>query len=547
MDGERAGWGRTSLRNRERERERERKKEMSVVAGDEEENATTLPSSNKVLFSPLIEDLNKEKLDAGDDAFVSCYEGETNYRRYVLFLLFTIAVMQNFDRNVPSILFPTLAVELDMTDVDTGLVNGAFFLLVNCALAIPLARLADTRGRKNILIFCLLVWSLATCLSATAHSKEWLALLRIGVGIGEAGCAPAALSLIACMYKPSERAGAMAVQALGLAVGIALANVLGGVLVDKTGWRTVFIIAGMPGFVLATLVYFTLRDAPIVLRPKRKGHEDYENDTSNAKMFSRTCSDAWGSVWECAKEMFRRKTFVYLALACSLQVAVGLSIMTFLPTFYIRSHAMSNQEVGVDIAIVSGVCGAIGILIGGFACDYLVKKYHDARWYLWFMIICNFIATPLLVSAFLVSNKIASLLLAALAVSLFMVMVGPPGAVVQILSPDSMRATSAALFQVITNVFGGSVGPAVVGAVSDRLSDEYGEEKGLRYALAGSAILCVLGQVAWFVASLSMRQDSENAKEEQLLILKEDYFANTNPKRTQSQEETLALLGGKNV
>ena len=145
------------------------------------------------------------------------------------------------------------------------------------------------------------------------------------------------------------------------------------------------------------------------------------------------------------------------------------------------------------------------------------------------------------------SNKIASLLLAALAVSLFMVMVGPPGAVVQILSPDSMRATSAALFQVITNVFGGSVGPAVVGAVSDRLSDEYGEEKGLRYALAGSAILCVLGQVAWFVASLSMRQDSENAKEEQLLILKEDYFANTNPKRTQSQEETLALLGGKNV
>ena len=88
------------------------------------------------LFSPLIEDLNKEKLDAGDDAFVSCYEGETNYRRYVLFLLFTIAVMQNFDRNVPSILFPTLAAELDMTDVDTGLVNGAFFLLVNCALAI---------------------------------------------------------------------------------------------------------------------------------------------------------------------------------------------------------------------------------------------------------------------------------------------------------------------------------------------------------------------------------------------------------------------------
>ena len=509
----------------------------------------------KAYFRLKIADLQSEdaKLDTGDEQFVSCYEGEPTYRKYVLFLLFMIAVMQNFDRNVPSILFPTLAAELNMTDVDTGLVNGAFFLLVNCVLAIPLARLADTRGRKSILIFCLLVWSLGTMLSATAQNKEWLAVLRVGVGVGEAGCAPAALSLIACMYKPSERASAMAIQALGLAVGIALANILGGILVDRIGWRWVFAIAGMPGFFLAALIYFTLRDAPIVLRTNSKANGvvfDRESDTSIAKEFSRTCLDAWGSVWQCAGEMFKRKTFIYLSVACSLQVAVGLSILTFLPTFFIRSHGMSNQEAGLDIAVVSGAFGALGILMGGFACDWLVVRYRDARWYLWFMIACNVIATPLLVTAFLVNSKIVSLVLAAIAVAFFMVMVGPPGAVVQILSPDSMRATSAALFQVITNVFGGSVGPAVVGAVSDRLSDEYGEEKGLRYALAASAILCVLGQISWFMASLSMRQDAENAKEdaEQTLILKEDYFTNVSAgKNAPSQEESLALLGGKNV
>ena len=133
---------------------------------------------------------------------------------------------------------------------------------------------------------------------------------------------------------------------------------------------------------------------------EEKINNDNNNKSIAVKEFSRACSDAWGSVWECAKEMFQRKTFVYLALACSLQVAVGLSILTFLPTFFIRSHGMSNQEAGVDIAVVSGVCGALGILMGGFACDYLVKKYHDARWYLWFMIICNIISTPLLVTAF---------------------------------------------------------------------------------------------------------------------------------------------------
>jgi hypothetical protein len=86
--------------------------------------------------------------------------------------------------------------------------------------------------------------------------------------------------------------------------------------------------------------------------------------------------------------------------------------------------------------------------------------------------------------------------------------------------------------------------------VSDRLSDKYGEEKGLRYALAGSAVLCVLGQIAWFVASSTMRQDAKNAKEdaEQLLILKEDYFAHVNTgKNAPSREESMALLGGKNV
>jgi MFS family permease len=166
----------------------------------------------------------------------------------------------------------------------------------------------------------------------------------------------------------------MAIQALGLAVGIALANVLGGIMVDRIGWRSVFVMAGIPGFVLAGLVYFTLRDAPIVLkRSNSKANNEMTNEEKNSnnnntksiavKEFSRACSDAWGSVWECAKEMFQRKTFVYLAIACSLQVAVGLSILTFLPTFFIRSHGMSNQEAGVDIAVVSGACGALGILM----------------------------------------------------------------------------------------------------------------------------------------------------------------------------------------
>lgn len=195
--------------------------------------------------------------------FVSCYPTK-RYRTYVLFLLFLVATLQTTDRNIPAILLPKIGPEFDMTDLDAGMMNGAAFVLIYALATIPLARLADMCGRKYLLAGSLVVWSSLTSLSALSRNTGQLCFLRIGIGLGEAGCTPAAQSLIAAMYGPGERASAMAIQQLGLAAGTAAANLVGGLLVDRLGWRGVFGVMGVPGFVLAGVLLLTLEDPPTV-------------------------------------------------------------------------------------------------------------------------------------------------------------------------------------------------------------------------------------------------------------------------------------------
>lgn len=174
-----------------------------------------------------------------EPGFESCYSDKW-YRRWVLFLLFLIATLQTTDRNIPAILLPKISPEFNMTDADAGMLNGAAFVFIYALATIPLARIADMCGRKHLLAGSLIVWSTLTSLSGLSQNTTQLCFLRVGIGLGEAGCTPAAQSLIAVMYGPGERASAMAVQQLGLAAGTAAANLIGGLLIDSLGWRGVF-------------------------------------------------------------------------------------------------------------------------------------------------------------------------------------------------------------------------------------------------------------------------------------------------------------------
>ncbi|MEJ0066621.1 MAG: MFS transporter [Caulobacteraceae bacterium] len=118
-----------------------------------------------------------------------------------------------------------------------GLLTGPVFVIFYCFLGIPIAWLADRASRPVIITASLALWSVFTALSGLAASFVPLALARLGVGFGEAGCNPASHSLIADMSTPQKRASGLAFYSMGVPIGTLLGLAMGGLIADAYGWR----------------------------------------------------------------------------------------------------------------------------------------------------------------------------------------------------------------------------------------------------------------------------------------------------------------------
>ena len=163
------------------------------------------------------------------------------YRSYVLALL-TLGYVFNFvDRQVMTILLEPIKAEFNASDSAMGLLSGLAFALFYAVLGVPVARLADRWSRRNVLAISMTIWSAVTAMCAGANSFAQLALLRVGVGIGEAGGTPPSQSLLTDYFPPERRALAQGVLAAAPNVGI-LVGLFGGALIaDAYGWRSVFL------------------------------------------------------------------------------------------------------------------------------------------------------------------------------------------------------------------------------------------------------------------------------------------------------------------
>ncbi|HEX5788280.1 MAG TPA: MFS transporter, partial [Woeseiaceae bacterium] len=188
-------------------------------------------------------------------------------RRYAMVIL-TVTYLFNFiDRQILSILLPAIKAEFQVGDTWLGFIAGTAFALFYVTLGIPIARYADRSNRRNIVALALAVWSAMTAVSGLAQNVWQLTLARIGVGVGEAGCSPPSHSMIADYYPPEQRATAMGFYTLGIPVGIMLAFIGGGWVVQNIGWREAFFVVGIPGIVLAVLLRYT------VVEPQRGASE----------------------------------------------------------------------------------------------------------------------------------------------------------------------------------------------------------------------------------------------------------------------------------
>ena len=411
-------------------------------------------------------------------------------RSYAMVILAIVYMFNFVDRQILGILLPAIREEFQVPDAMLGFLSGTAFALFYVTLGIPVALIADRWNRRNLIALAVAVWSGMTALSGMANSFLHLALARIGVGIGEAGCSPPAHSMISDMYPPEKRSTAMGFYTVGISAGIMLAYLAGGWVVQNIGWREAFLIVGLPGLLLAVIVRFT------VVEPERGASED------------RRDSGRSPGVLAVVRFLAARKSFLSMAVAAGLVSLVGYAVIIFFPSFVVRSFDMGIATLGVWLGLILGISGGFGFYIGGYLADHIGKS--GQRRSLQFIAVVVLVTSLLLVATFLSPTPVVALFVFVIPAATANFYLAPVLAQTQSLVGLRMRAVASALVLFVINLIGLGIGPWLVGRLSDALQPGFGEES-LRYSLVAVSII-VLPIAALLLANASRHIEYDLAR-----------------------------------
>lgn len=409
------------------------------------------------------------------------------YRNYVLFLLMVVYIFNFIDRQILVILQESIKAELDLSDKQLGLLSGFTFAVFYVVCGIPIARLADRYNRVNIVSASIAVWSAMTAVSAFVGNFWHLLAARIGVGVGEAGASPPSHSIISDYFPHGERGRALSFYSMGIYIGILIGFLLGGWINQFFGWRTAFLVVGLPGILMAVVVKLTLREPP-------RGQLD-DGDHADAPD---------SHIVDDLKWLWRLRSFRYAAFAAGFNAFLGYGALNFMPSFAIRIYEVPVGVVGTWLALIAGIAGAAGVYAGGYLSDHLGKR--DDRWAYWVPGIGTLAAGLLLLPMMLSGNQYVMwgiYVLVSLSLSTFL---GPTIAMAHALVGPRYRALSSSVLFFVLNIIGLGLGPLTVGAISDALAPTMGVNS-IRWAIMSTALAAFIGAGLYFIAARHLRSD----------------------------------------
>lgn len=414
------------------------------------------------------------------------------YRYVVLTLLIIVYTFNFLDRQILGILKDSIQVELGLTDTQVGVMGGIAFAALYSILGIPIAWLADRVSRSWIMTTALTVWSGFTVACGYAGSFWGLFLMRMGVGVGEAGGVAPAYSLIADYFPPRQRARALAAFSFGIPIGMALGILLGGLIAAHIDWRTAFIVVGVAGLIIAPVFKLMVKD------PVRGGLDRPEGAPPPE---ARPKAPPFGEV---LRTVLPKPSFWLLAFGAASSSVCGYGVAFWLPTFFQRSLGLTLTETSIYYSAITLVGGLIGIFAGGFLADRFGGRSKAA--YPLVPAIAFLVALPF----FYLSLNAPSL---ALAFPLFLVptalnlaWLGPIVTAVQHLAPASMRSTASALFLLINNLVGIALGTYYFGFASDLLRPQFGDES-IRWAIYSGGAFYLIAAVLLMLAARKLKRD----------------------------------------
>ncbi|MFM8376698.1 MAG: spinster family MFS transporter [Phenylobacterium sp.] len=428
------------------------------------------------------------------------------FRRYALVLLLAVYTVNFLDRQIVSILAEPIKRDLKLSDTQLGLLTGLAFAIFYTFLGLPIARLAERSNRVTIIGVSLAVWSGFTVVCGLATNYAQLLLARIGVGVGEAGCTPTAHSLIADYVPKSQRASALAFFAMGTPLGSLLGSSLGGVMSDTFGWRTAFLLAGVPGLLLTAVVFLTLRE------PRKQLSE-----VARARMAETQKTE--GSFAATLTYLARKRSFWLVAFGAATLAFIGYGNGAFVYSFYLRNHPQEVAELaghfglksvgflGLVLGILGGVMGVLSSWLGGVLADRAGAR--DIRAYMTVPAVAALISPVFAVIGYLQPTAIGTMLVMLIPGLVGSLWYGPVYASGQSLVPPHMRATAASVLLFIINLVGLGAGPLIVGALSDLFAHALGmgEAEGVRWAIITTSCCTLIAAGLFWRARKTIRED----------------------------------------
>jgi len=428
---------------------------------------------------------------ASSQGIASPATGVSAETRTMLWILLIVYIFNFLDRQIVNILAEPIKADLGLSDTQLGLLAGPAFAVFYALLGIPIARYADKDGtnRVRLIALALAIWSAMTAVCGLAQNFVQLLFARIGVGVGEAGCTPAAHSLISDSVAPEKRSSAIAFYGLGVPVGSLLGLIIGGVVNDLYGWRIALMLVGAPGLMLALVVLFVMRE------PR---HSRTAEAAATAAAVTRL------STGDAMREIFTSRSFIYILIASSIVAFLGYGKALWTISFFIRSHGLSTTEAGLSMAVVLGLAGVFGTWLGGKMADKFGAR--DKRHILTFPAYGMALAAPILFLGYFMEDWRVAVALLIIPTILNSAYYGPAYACVQGLVRPQARAVAASIMLFGQNLIGLGFGPFLFGVLSDALAPVAGQES-VRWVLYGAAWLGLIPAFFFWRASLRLNAE----------------------------------------
>ncbi len=416
------------------------------------------------------------------------------YSWYVVAVLMFAYMVAFVDRQILSLLVYPIKRDLGVSDTEIGLLAGFAFAIFYSVLGVPIARLADRTNRKRLISVGVILWSLMTAACGLTKTFWQLFLARVGVGVGEATLSPAAYSIMADYFPPNKLASALSVYAMGLYIGAGLALLLGSAVIALVSgaepvnipligqvfpWQLTFFIVALPGLIVLALLA-TVKEPP--RRQTVSGYPNNKNKNASLKEVAQFLN--------ANQRLFLSHLFGFLAIG-----TVISAYLIWTPEFLRRTHGFTVPEAGATYGLCLLIFGSAGPYFGGWLATYLNSRgFKDAE--MRAAMLLSIAMIPMVIITPLVNERISVVLMLAIVTFLLSAPQGLAPTIIQLMTPNHMRAQTTALFMLFAVLVGFSAGPYLVAFLTENI---FHAETSINHSLSiVSGILTPLGAACIF-------------------------------------------------